>query len=186
MVVEGVHSAENAEKGVFRPRSARSARLGALSIGSARPSTMHPSFHHSTAAPPGPWAGRSGWLRPISWSCASWSGSTASQLNLSSTAAHRRSAKGREGRWSHISERRQVFTARLRSSLLAGVVSMLWTCWNESMALGMCRTKFYASGLFLKSYRAHQRRFDICVALKRVAHGRLHRCTQRSAKGISF
>ena len=42
------------------------------------------------------------------------------------------------------------------------------------MALGMCRTKFYASGLFLKSYRAHQQRFDICVALKRVTHRRIH------------
>ena len=26
--------------------------------------TMLPSFHHSTSAPAGPWAGRSGWLRP--------------------------------------------------------------------------------------------------------------------------
>ena len=42
----------------------------------------------------------------------SWSGSsTASQLSLSSTAAHRRSAKGREGRWSHISEHWQVCKA---------------------------------------------------------------------------
>ena len=28
----------------------------------------------------------------------------------------------------------KVFTARLRSSLLAGVASMLWTCLNESMS----------------------------------------------------
>ena len=32
---------------------------------------------------------------------------------------------------------------------------MLWTCWNESMALGMCRTKFYARAFLLTSYRAH-------------------------------
>ena len=34
---------------------------------------------------------------------------------------------------------------------------MLWACWNESMALGMYRTKFYARAFLLKSYRAYQR-----------------------------
>jgi len=42
------------------------------------------------------------------------------------------------------------------------------------MSTVMCRTKFYARAFLLTSYRAHQRRFDICVALKRVAQGRLH------------
>ena len=87
-------------EGVIRLKTlkrARSARLGALSIGSARPSTMLPSFHYSTPASPGPWACRSGWLRPISWSCASRSGSTVSSLSFSSTELHRRSPPLCEG-----------------------------------------------------------------------------------------
>ena len=113
------HSAENVEKPCFPSKSTNWNARGAHSMLQARPNTMLPSFQHSTSAPPGPGAGHSGWLRPMLWSCASWSGSIASPLSFSSTAAHRRSAKGREGRWSHILERWQVFTARLRRPLLA-------------------------------------------------------------------
>ena len=51
---------------------------------------------------------------------------------------------------------------------------MLWTWRNESMALGMCRTKFYARDFLLKSYRARQRHFDLCLTLKQVANDTSH------------
>ena len=49
------------------------------------------------------------------------------------------------------------------------------------MALGMCRTKFYARAFLLKSYRAHQRYFQLCELAKRVAHRRLH----QHCRGVS-
>ena len=54
-------------------------------------------------------------------------------------------------------------------------MSVLWTCWDESMAPVMCRTKFYARAFLLTPYRAHQRYFQLCELAKRVAHDRLHR-----------
>ena len=54
-------------------------------------------------------------------------------------------------------------------------MSVLWTCCNESMASGMCRTKFYARAFLRTPYRAHQRYFQLCELAKRVAHRRLHR-----------
>ena len=100
------HSAENVEKAMFsiekHELEARGAALDATST----------PFHQALQRPPlNLSSSRSlGWPQRLAQTYIMELrelvrlNSVAAQL-LSSTAAHRRSAKGRKGRWSHISER---------------------------------------------------------------------------------
>ena len=102
------HSAENVEKAMFSTEKHELEARGAALDATSTP------FHQALQRPPLNLSSSSrslGWPQRLAQTYIMELrelvrlNSVAAQLSLSSTAAHRRSAKGREGRWSHIAER---------------------------------------------------------------------------------
>ena len=175
------HSAENVEKPCFHRKARDRARLSKLVATNIASLKHHaPCSNDLIPAPNWPLPGRDG----QSWRMSS-------RATLADPASQRRRAAAKAPPHSAASATAERIDGLIFQSV--GLISQRVVaahhlrksrpCSDGAVPLGYRReiVSFCARAFHLSIYRAHQRRSELCVALKRVAHRRLH----QHCRGVS-